>query len=344
METRALGSQGLTVSAQGLGCMGMSQSYGEADEADVDRDVAPGPGARCDVLGHRERLRRHGAGGFGANERLLAQVLAEHRDEVTLATKMGIAGINTAADASTGRRFTLSATPGRGAAPLRGVAGPARHRPHRPLLPAPRRPGHPDRGVDRRDGRARAGRQGPPRRRVGGDRRGARARARDAPDHRAAERVVPVDPRPRGRGGPDRTPARHRAGAVLAAGSRLPHRRAGRALVRRRRRRAGRWRASAATTAPPTRRSSTRSRRWPRRTARCPRRSRWPGCTRRAPTSSRSPAPSGSSTSSRTSARLDIHAHRRRAGPAGQAGRPGGRAALVVHSRKFSLGVTATRG
>jgi aryl-alcohol dehydrogenase-like predicted oxidoreductase len=32
MESRTLGSLGLTVSAQGLGCMGMSQSYGEADE------------------------------------------------------------------------------------------------------------------------------------------------------------------------------------------------------------------------------------------------------------------------------------------------------------------------
>ena len=34
-----------------------------------------------------------GPGGFGANERLLGQVLADHRDEVTLATKMGIEGI-----------------------------------------------------------------------------------------------------------------------------------------------------------------------------------------------------------------------------------------------------------
>ena len=33
MQTRTLGSQGLTVSAQGLAAWAMSQSYGEADEA-----------------------------------------------------------------------------------------------------------------------------------------------------------------------------------------------------------------------------------------------------------------------------------------------------------------------
>src|SRR3954453_7871432 len=93
MQTRALGTQGLTASAQGLGCMGMSQSYGEADEATslatLHRALELGVTFwdTANVYGDA------GPGGFGANEVLLAKVLADHRDEVTLATKMGIEGI-----------------------------------------------------------------------------------------------------------------------------------------------------------------------------------------------------------------------------------------------------------
>ena len=35
MEQRNLGGQGLTVAAEGLGCMGMSEFYGSADEGEA---------------------------------------------------------------------------------------------------------------------------------------------------------------------------------------------------------------------------------------------------------------------------------------------------------------------
>ena len=40
LATRQLGSQGLAVSALGLGCMGMSQAYGTAEERDERESIA----------------------------------------------------------------------------------------------------------------------------------------------------------------------------------------------------------------------------------------------------------------------------------------------------------------
>src|SRR3954453_11831684 len=111
MQTRALGTQGLTASAQGLGCMGMSQSYGEADAATSIATLHRALELGVTFWDTANVYGDAGPGGFGANEKLLAQVLAGHRDEVTLATKMGIGGIDTDADPSSGRRFVLSATP-----------------------------------------------------------------------------------------------------------------------------------------------------------------------------------------------------------------------------------------
>jgi aryl-alcohol dehydrogenase-like predicted oxidoreductase len=80
---RKLGRQGLEVSAIGLGCMGMSQSYGPADEkeaiATIDRAIELG----CTFLDTAEVYGPH------ANEELLGRVLEGRRNQVTLATKFG---------------------------------------------------------------------------------------------------------------------------------------------------------------------------------------------------------------------------------------------------------------
>jgi aryl-alcohol dehydrogenase-like predicted oxidoreductase len=83
MQQRKLGSAGLVVSAIGLGCMGMSQSYGPADESEsiatLDRAIELG----CTFLDTAEVY------GPYTNEDLLGRALAGRRDQVTIATKFG---------------------------------------------------------------------------------------------------------------------------------------------------------------------------------------------------------------------------------------------------------------
>jgi aryl-alcohol dehydrogenase-like predicted oxidoreductase len=81
---RVLGKQGLTVSAIGLGCMGMSDFYGPSDHA-----------ANLAVLNHAidigvNFLDTADMYGTGRNEQLLAEILRTRRSEVVLATKFGI--------------------------------------------------------------------------------------------------------------------------------------------------------------------------------------------------------------------------------------------------------------
>jgi aryl-alcohol dehydrogenase-like predicted oxidoreductase len=81
-EQRALG-QGLVVSALGLGCMGMSQSYGPADERESVATVH-----RALELGMTFLDTADVYGPF-TNERLVGRAIAGRRDEVVLATKFG---------------------------------------------------------------------------------------------------------------------------------------------------------------------------------------------------------------------------------------------------------------
>jgi aryl-alcohol dehydrogenase-like predicted oxidoreductase len=84
MNARTLGPEGLTVSAVGLGCMGMSQGYGAADDtesiATLHRAIDSGVTFWDTAMSY----------GRGHNEQLLGRALAGRRDNVVLATKFGI--------------------------------------------------------------------------------------------------------------------------------------------------------------------------------------------------------------------------------------------------------------
>ena len=80
---RKLGGQGLEVSAIGLGCMGMSQSYGPADEAESIATLHRALDLGCSFFDTAE-----GYGPF-ANEELLGRALKGRRDQATVATKFG---------------------------------------------------------------------------------------------------------------------------------------------------------------------------------------------------------------------------------------------------------------
>jgi aryl-alcohol dehydrogenase-like predicted oxidoreductase len=82
MERRTLG-QGLVVSAQGLGCMGMSAWYGPTDEEESIATIRRALELGIDFLDTADVY------GQGANEELLAKAIAGRRDDYVIATKFG---------------------------------------------------------------------------------------------------------------------------------------------------------------------------------------------------------------------------------------------------------------
>lgn len=83
MEKRALGKQGLMVSAIGLGCMGMSEFYGPADENESIATIQRALDAGVTFLDTADVY------GPFKNERLVGRAIRGRRDEVVLATKFG---------------------------------------------------------------------------------------------------------------------------------------------------------------------------------------------------------------------------------------------------------------
>lgn len=83
LPKRKLGNQGLEVSAIGLGCMGMSQSYGPADEIDSIAVIHRAIELGCNFFDTAEVY------GPYHNEELLGRALKGRRDKVVIATKFG---------------------------------------------------------------------------------------------------------------------------------------------------------------------------------------------------------------------------------------------------------------
>jgi aryl-alcohol dehydrogenase-like predicted oxidoreductase len=83
MDRRRLGTQGLEVSALGLGCMGMSEFYGTTDEGEATATIQRALELGIDFLDTADMY------GRGANEKLVGKAIRDRREEVVLATKFG---------------------------------------------------------------------------------------------------------------------------------------------------------------------------------------------------------------------------------------------------------------
>jgi len=87
MHKRRLGRNGPEVPALGLGCMGMSISYGEPDDAESIATMHRAFELGCNLLVTSD------AYGSGVNESLIAQAIKGRRDGVLIATKFGNVGL-----------------------------------------------------------------------------------------------------------------------------------------------------------------------------------------------------------------------------------------------------------
>jgi aryl-alcohol dehydrogenase-like predicted oxidoreductase len=83
MPRRKLGKSDLSVSALGLGCMGMSEFYGTRNDEESIRVIHRSIDMGMDFLDTADMY------GVGANEELVGQAIRDRRGKVTLATKFG---------------------------------------------------------------------------------------------------------------------------------------------------------------------------------------------------------------------------------------------------------------
>jgi len=84
MEKRRLGSEGLTSSIMGLGCMGMSEFYGEGDKKESIKVIHEALERGINMLDTADMY------GAGENEELIGKAVADRRDKALIATKFGV--------------------------------------------------------------------------------------------------------------------------------------------------------------------------------------------------------------------------------------------------------------
>lgn len=84
IATVELGKGGPQVGVQGLGCMGMSEFYGDTDEASARETLETALAAGVTLFDTADVY------GLGANESFIAPFVGAHRDEIVLATKFAI--------------------------------------------------------------------------------------------------------------------------------------------------------------------------------------------------------------------------------------------------------------
>jgi aryl-alcohol dehydrogenase-like predicted oxidoreductase len=83
MRTRTLGSQGLQVSEEGLGCMGMSEFYGRTDEEEAIATIHRALELGVTLLDTADMY------GPFTNEKLVGRAISDRREQVVVATKFG---------------------------------------------------------------------------------------------------------------------------------------------------------------------------------------------------------------------------------------------------------------
>jgi aryl-alcohol dehydrogenase-like predicted oxidoreductase len=83
MDNRTLGAQGFEVSELGLGCMGMSEFYGTADEEESIATIHRALELGINFLDTADMY------GPFTNEKLVGEAISDRRDQVVLATKFG---------------------------------------------------------------------------------------------------------------------------------------------------------------------------------------------------------------------------------------------------------------